>query len=81
MPKDLQDKEGRLIEVGDLVETKYRGGKRQGEVEAILENEQDAQERGSNLGVKIVNPPKVVFKDQVGVTDALVCLRKQPSEL
>ncbi|KAI0328292.1 hypothetical protein GY45DRAFT_1326572 [Cubamyces sp. BRFM 1775] len=66
MPKGLKDEEGRVIEVGDLVETKYRGGKRQGEVEAVLENEQDAREQGSDLGVKVVNPPKVVFKDQHG---------------
>ncbi|CDO74242.1 hypothetical protein BN946_scf185031.g7 [Trametes cinnabarina] len=66
MPRGLKDEEGRVIEVGDQVETKYRGGKRQGEVEAVIENEQDAKEQGPDLGVKITNPPKVVFKDQHG---------------
>ncbi|KAI0636320.1 hypothetical protein C8Q77DRAFT_641053 [Trametes polyzona] len=65
MPQGLEDEEGRTVEVGDFVETKYRGGKRQGEVEAVLENEQDVREQAPDLGVKVTNPPKVVYTDQV----------------
>ncbi|KAI9067728.1 hypothetical protein FKP32DRAFT_1619922 [Trametes sanguinea] len=66
MPKGVKDEEGRIINIGDEVETKYRGGKRQGEVEAIFDNEQDVEKQGSDLGVKVVNPPKVIFQDQHG---------------
>ncbi|KAI0706497.1 hypothetical protein C8Q76DRAFT_818918 [Earliella scabrosa] len=61
----VQDKEGRPIEVGDTVGTKFRGGKREGQVEAVLENERDVQDHASD-GVSIKNPPKVVFTDQHG---------------
>ncbi|RPD54992.1 hypothetical protein L227DRAFT_510699, partial [Lentinus tigrinus ALCF2SS1-6] len=57
-----KDEEGRVIQVGDVVETKYRGGKRQGEVS----NDRDVREQASDLGVKVANPPKVTFKDQHG---------------
>ncbi|KAI0711838.1 hypothetical protein C8T65DRAFT_182799 [Cerioporus squamosus] len=66
MPKGIKDEEGRVIEVNDVVETKYRGGKRQGRVEAVLENERDVREQAPDLGVKVTNPPKVVFQDQHG---------------
>ncbi|EIW58007.1 uncharacterized protein TRAVEDRAFT_126432 [Trametes versicolor FP-101664 SS1] len=65
--EEITDKEGCAIEVGDSVATRFRGGKRQGEVEAIIVNKQDAKEQGPDLDVNIKNPPKVVFQDQVSV--------------
>ncbi|KAI0750200.1 hypothetical protein C8Q80DRAFT_1269946 [Daedaleopsis nitida] len=63
----IHDKQGEPIEVGDVVETSFRGGKRQGKVEAVLENEADVKEQGPELdGVTVKNPPKVVFSDQHG---------------
>ncbi|OSC96946.1 hypothetical protein PYCCODRAFT_1462171 [Trametes coccinea BRFM310] len=66
MPKSIKDEEDHAIAVGDQVETKYRGGKRRGEVEAVLGNEHDVEKQGPDLGVKVMNPPKVVFRDQHG---------------
>ncbi|TBU27494.1 hypothetical protein BD309DRAFT_931428 [Dichomitus squalens] len=62
----VRDKEGQPIEVGDTVETKFRGGKRTGKVEAVIENQHDLKERDDTLNVDVKNPPKVVYTDQHG---------------
>ena len=53
MSDKVQDKHGQTIEQGDNVYTKFRGGKHEGEVEAIATTKEEAEE----FGVK--NPPKV----------------------
>jgi len=54
------DKKGEPIEVGDHVYTKIRGGRREGDVEQIVETQDEAQK------ADVKNPPKVVFHDQHG---------------
>ncbi|KAK5122042.1 hypothetical protein LTR85_004288 [Meristemomyces frigidus] len=58
MPDEIKSKEGQPISEGDHVYTKYRGGKHEGEVEAIVSTKDEAAEEG------VKNPPKVVFTDQ-----------------
>ncbi|PIL28331.1 hypothetical protein GSI_09482 [Ganoderma sinense ZZ0214-1] len=66
--KGEKDKEGRVINVGDLVETKFRGGVHRGVVEAVIENQQDLEEMGPDLGVTIKKLPKIIYTDQVSAT-------------
>lgn len=65
MTNGIQDKQGEPIQVGDTVTTRIRGGKHEGKVEAIVQNEQDIKEAGG-LGINVKNPPKVVYTDQHG---------------
>ncbi|TCD60336.1 hypothetical protein EIP91_010345, partial [Steccherinum ochraceum] len=65
MSKQVESKDGQPIEAGDTVFTKIRGGKREGKVEHVIADEEDLKEAGG-VGVRIVNPPKVVFTDQHG---------------
>ncbi|CCM02293.1 uncharacterized protein FIBRA_04381 [Fibroporia radiculosa] len=65
MMKEVQSKEGRSIEIGDTVTTRFRGGKHEGKVEAVIRSEQDLEDAG-DLGVVVKNPPKVIFTDQHG---------------
>lgn len=60
MSSEITDKQGEPVEVGDIVSTKARGGKRVGEVLDIVYTEEEAKERG------VKNPPKVLFQDQHG---------------
>jgi len=60
MSDQVNDKSGASIQEGDTVVTKIRGGKREGEVDKIVTDEQEAQKEG------VKNPPKVLFKDQHG---------------
>ncbi|KDR74625.1 hypothetical protein GALMADRAFT_70604 [Galerina marginata CBS 339.88] len=61
MPTDNpKDKLGHEISVGDHVYTKFRGGKREGEVEEIVKTAEEAEKAG------VKNPPKILFKDQHG---------------
>jgi len=60
MSAQVQDKHGNAIDEGDRVFTKFRGGKREGEVEEIVTTEKEAKEEN------VKNPPKVVFHDQHG---------------
>jgi hypothetical protein len=50
---DIKDKEGDVIQPGDKVMTKIRGGKREGEVDKIVTTEEEAKEED------VKNPPKV----------------------
>lgn len=59
MAPKVQDKEGRPIEEGDDVWTPIRGGKRQGEVETVVNTEQEAKE------VNVKYPPKVSSSKQL----------------
>ncbi|KAH9917258.1 uncharacterized protein B0H18DRAFT_1123711 [Fomitopsis serialis] len=61
-----QQKDGQPTEVGDIVYTKIRGGKREGEVEAIAQTQEEAERVSEELGTSVKNPPKVVFSDQHG---------------
>ncbi|KAI0951525.1 hypothetical protein AcW1_008550 [Taiwanofungus camphoratus] len=65
MTGDVLSKEGEPIKVGDTVTTRYRGGKHEGKVEAVLRNAQDVKDAGG-LGIDVKNPPKVVYIDQHG---------------
>ncbi|KAF9811052.1 hypothetical protein IEO21_06681 [Rhodonia placenta] len=40
-----------------MVGTRFRGGKREGKVEAVVQNDQEAQ--NADLGTTVKNPPKV----------------------
>jgi len=53
MPNDVGDNDGVPISEGDAVWTKFRGGKREGEVDKVVTTEKQAD----NQDVK--NPPKV----------------------
>jgi hypothetical protein len=53
MSDRVKDKDGEPIEVGDTVWTKFRGGKREGEVDKIVTTKEEAQEES------VKNPPKV----------------------
>ncbi|KAI9771225.1 MAG: hypothetical protein M1839_002846 [Geoglossum umbratile] len=55
MPQEqVKDKKGNRIEVGDKVFTKFRGGKREGEVKEIVTTKEEADEM------------HVLFEDQHG---------------
>jgi hypothetical protein len=58
--KDIIDKKGEPIEIGDEVATKIRGGKRTGVVADIVATKEEADRKG------VKNPPKVLFEDQHG---------------
>jgi len=60
MSSEVKDKRGEPISEGDTVFTKFRGGKREGEVEKIVMTKEEAAEED------VKNPPKVLFKDQHG---------------
>ncbi|KZP22343.1 hypothetical protein FIBSPDRAFT_859646 [Athelia psychrophila] len=64
---NIIDKDGVPIHAGDQVYTKFRGDKREGQVEALYDKSGEVIE-GSAKGVHInvKNPPKVVFHDQHG---------------
>lgn len=53
---NIADKHGSEIQEGDTVFTKIRGGKREGVVEAIVH---DPEEAKKVEGVEVKNPPKV----------------------
>lgn len=65
--KDIVDKEGEPIEIGDEVATKMRGGKRTGVVADIVATQEEADRKG------VKNPPKVLFEDQHGTSPPLRC--------
>lgn len=58
--KEIVDKTGEPIEIGDEVATKIRGGKRTGVVADIVATKEEADRKG------VKNPPKVLFEDQHG---------------
>ncbi|KAH7207882.1 uncharacterized protein BKA55DRAFT_529980 [Fusarium redolens] len=60
MASDIKDKQGEPTNEGDHVWTRFRGGRREGDVQKIVTTEKE----GEKAGVK--NPPKVLFKDQHG---------------
>ncbi|KFX89935.1 hypothetical protein V495_05966 [Pseudogymnoascus sp. VKM F-4514 (FW-929)] len=60
MSGKVEDKTGNPIEEGDTVFTKIRGGKREGEADQIVLDEEEARKE------QVKNPPKVLFKDQHG---------------
>ncbi|RPB19595.1 hypothetical protein L211DRAFT_814173 [Terfezia boudieri ATCC MYA-4762] len=60
MSGEVRDKTGSPIHPGDHVETKYRGGKREGKVEKIVLSKEEAGKEG------VKNPPKVIYHDQHG---------------
>jgi len=64
MSEHLKDKRDQPIQEGDKVSSHFRGGKREGVVEQIVTNEDEAAEVDSDVNVK--NPPKVIFTDQHG---------------
>ncbi|CAL1715866.1 unnamed protein product [Somion occarium] len=61
----IQSKEGEPIEVGDTVSTRFRGGQRSGEVEAVIKDQKGLENAG-DLDVNVKNPPKILFTDQHG---------------
>jgi len=58
---DVKSKGGATIEKGDTVNTPYRGGKHEGQVEQIITDEQEARELDAK-GAR--HAPAVVFHDQ-----------------
>ncbi|KAF8466522.1 hypothetical protein JB92DRAFT_2017806 [Gautieria morchelliformis] len=63
----VQDKDGVPIHAGDIVNTPFRGGFREGEVEAIfVDNTTEPAEQIKQVHIPIKNPPKVVFTTQRG---------------
>jgi hypothetical protein len=62
--KEIVDKEGKPIKIGDQVATKMRGGKRTGVVSDIVTTQEEADKKG------VKNPPKVLFEDQHGTYQA-----------
>lgn len=58
--KEIVDKEGEPLEIGDEVSTKIRGGKRTGVVSDIVTTQEEADKKA------VKNPPKVLFEDQHG---------------
>ncbi|EEB90828.1 hypothetical protein MPER_10918 [Moniliophthora perniciosa FA553] len=54
MTNAVSDKTGREIAEGDTVMTRFRGGKREGQVEEIVVTQTQAKEAG------VKNPPKVL---------------------
>lgn len=56
----LYDKEGVPIRVGDVVSSKYRGGRHYGKVIDIAATKEQAEEKG------VLHPPKVLFYSQHG---------------
>ncbi|KAH9838721.1 uncharacterized protein C8Q71DRAFT_543282 [Rhodofomes roseus] len=66
MPTEIEGKDGQPIEVGHTVSTRFRVGTREGEVEAIVENQEEAKQFSAELGTAVRNPPKGVFTDQHG---------------
>lgn len=65
--KEIIDKKGQQINVGDMVSNRARGGRQYGEVESIVRTAEEAEKQG------VKNPPKVLFTDQHG---ELGCLRQ-----
>ncbi|GJJ08528.1 hypothetical protein Clacol_002746 [Clathrus columnatus] len=64
---EIQGKDGLPIHIGETVMTPYRGGKLQGEVEAIFTDNTTTpaeKEPGHDVHVAVVNPPKIVFTTQ-----------------
>lgn len=53
---EIKDKQGETINEGDHVWTKIRGGRREGDVEQIVETTSEAKEAG------VKNPPKVGWR-------------------
>ncbi|KAG9003637.1 hypothetical protein FRB94_003026 [Tulasnella sp. JGI-2019a] len=60
MSSQVTEKQGNTISEGDTVFTKFRGGKREGEVDKIVMTHEEAKEEN------VKNPPKVLFEDQHG---------------
>ncbi|KAF8421606.1 hypothetical protein EV426DRAFT_565201 [Tirmania nivea] len=60
MSDKVRDRTGSPIHPGDHVETRFRGGKREGMVEKIVRSKEEAEEEG------VKNPPKVIYHDQHG---------------
>jgi len=61
MPAErVKDRNDEDIHEGDTVGTRYRGGVREGEVDKIVTDEQQAKKED------VKNPPKVIFNDQHG---------------
>lgn len=58
--KEIVDKEGVPIEIGDEVATRIRGGKRTGVVADMVETKEEADRKA------VKNPPKILFEDQHG---------------
>ncbi|KAF9728431.1 hypothetical protein PMIN01_13564 [Paraphaeosphaeria minitans] len=58
--EQVLSKQGKPIEKGDHVYTKIRGGRHEGDVEKIINSEQEAKEEN------LKNLPKVLFTDQKG---------------
>ncbi|CAI7591879.1 unnamed protein product [Penicillium discolor] len=57
---EVTDKHGNVIDRGDYVSTKIRGGTHEGRVEEVITDLQRAEE----VGVK--NPPKIRFENKDG---------------
>ncbi|KAK5993787.1 hypothetical protein PT974_07224 [Cladobotryum mycophilum] len=60
MPSVAKDKNSEPIQEGDHVWTRFRGGRREGNVENIVTDEEQAKKED------VKNPPKVLFTDQHG---------------
>jgi hypothetical protein len=88
MSSQPESKEGEPIEVGDIVGTRYRGGKHEGEVavfcflpiphlnctqvKAVVTNQHQAREASQEFGLDVKNPPKVLLEDQVRMRPFIV---------
>ncbi|KAL1635460.1 hypothetical protein SLS58_010217 [Diplodia intermedia] len=56
----VKSKEGQPIDEGDHVYTRIRGGRHEGDVEAVVTTQKEAED------ADVKNPPKVLFTDQKG---------------
>jgi len=54
----INDQDNVPIIEGDTVWTRFRGGKREGEVEKVVTSQSEAEKEG------VKHPPKVIFTDQ-----------------
>ncbi|TFY78597.1 hypothetical protein EWM64_g5420 [Hericium alpestre] len=63
--KEVVDRDGQPIHVGEKVWSHLRGGRQEGVVEAVLLSQEDIHNVG-DIGVVIKHPPKVIFTDQHG---------------
>ena len=70
----ILDKHGHPISIGDTVYTPFRGGKHEGQVEAIVTGNRSSphistapdDEESRTEAERTINPPKVLFHDQKG---------------
>lgn len=64
----VEDKQGQPIREGDAVWTKIRGGRREGEVDRVVESADEAEKAGVKNPPKVSTylPPSLLYKVRMG---------------